>query len=371
MIAVLLSLATLASVDALRKGHLLPVSASVAGLRGVGRIHFHAHSPGAFSLDEKQRKEQRPGRVRDAFCETVVVNHAVHFQVFHSDKTKPVDDPPRLLVGEVKTAKRDAFMDAGNGLTPFFSLGRALHGFAESSLCLRQFLFIGAEEPGVVDSFSVRPDGKHGECGQANIDTYLFGRLWHRFWASDFAGERNVPFARRGSANCAGLRFSFDGAVQYYFDRSDFGENEFVFYHKTTRRALRKRHAVVAELATKTWVAWLLTSPDATEERLEREVDANGDVLQNLRVDCGKRRVFFLQDRDCGLLFVQPWSCLRGLIAGLALLQKMVVHPATFVQLGFQDRLLCPRWKQPVLECLTHRRYCCLNSVQKQGLKPE
>ncbi len=104
-------------------------------LRRVGRVHFEERSASFFRFAREVLKELRPRRVRNTFCQTMIVDHAVHVQVFHTDGPKSVDDFATVLMGEVVASPFGSFMHTSNHLamsTPLFgpllqSGMRALH----------------------------------------------------------------------------------------------------------------------------------------------------------------------------------------------------------------------------------------------------
>ena len=69
--------ATRAFIDTVGKGKFLPVSAPMAVLGGVGRVDFHQPPTSVFSFVGEHGEESRPGRVRNAFGQAVVMDHAL------------------------------------------------------------------------------------------------------------------------------------------------------------------------------------------------------------------------------------------------------------------------------------------------------
>ena len=69
--------ATRAFIDTVGKGKFLPVSAPMAVLRRVGRVNLDQLPAGTFSLVGEHGEESRPGRVRNAFGQAVVMDHAL------------------------------------------------------------------------------------------------------------------------------------------------------------------------------------------------------------------------------------------------------------------------------------------------------
>ena len=63
------------------------------------------------------------------------------------------------------------------------------------------------------------------------------------------------------------------------------GDPEVAAGQLASRRGLRESDRVIAKTVAKPRIAWLLARPASPEERLKREVDLHGNVLQNLRMD--------------------------------------------------------------------------------------
>jgi len=96
-------------VDTLTGGHLLPMVTSAAILRGVGRIDSGERSASFFRFAGELSKELRPRRVTDAFCQTMITDHAIDGQVFNTDHAEAVNDLPALLVSEVLTTEKHTY----------------------------------------------------------------------------------------------------------------------------------------------------------------------------------------------------------------------------------------------------------------------
>ena len=82
-----------AVVPTLREFLLRTVAALVAVLRRVSRVDFHYLTTGAFSLVRQDGAEHRPGRIRNAFCKAVVLDHAFDVQFLDGNQAVPVDEP--------------------------------------------------------------------------------------------------------------------------------------------------------------------------------------------------------------------------------------------------------------------------------------
>ena len=107
------------------QGHLLPMSAHAACLTRVGRVHSNRGPASFFRFAGQFPEKFRPRGIGNAFGQTMIVNHAVHMQVFHADHAKTVNDLPGRLMREVISSERDPFMHTGHNLTLFSAFGRS------------------------------------------------------------------------------------------------------------------------------------------------------------------------------------------------------------------------------------------------------
>src|SRR5207237_5417806 len=184
----------------------------------------------------------------------------------------------------------------------------------------RQRGFLLPEEAGVLDLLGGR---EGGEGSQPHVDAHrLFGH-WKRRWLP-LAGNRHVPLARRGSPNANSLRLALQGPMQDDPDRADTRQGEPVARELTTGGGLRIAKAIVSLPASKARIARRLTGPDAAEERFERQVDADGDVLQHLAVNGDERRTLGLQCRQRRVLIVEAQDLLLLFPGDLPFFEQVV-----------------------------------------------
>src|SRR6476660_914037 len=129
-------------------------------LTGVGGIHRHKLSTGAYCLVRKEAGELTPRGVMNALGKTVGVHHAIDRQILHRDEIKRIDDATTVLMGEITTPPGNAFMDSRDYLPVFGALRRAFLQRTVRALRLRQRLFLAAKEVGIGDFLTCR------ECGE-------------------------------------------------------------------------------------------------------------------------------------------------------------------------------------------------------------
>jgi hypothetical protein len=93
----------------------------------VGRVDFEERSASFFRFARKLLKELRPCRVGNTFCQTMIMNHPIDMQIFHTDGSKGVDDASTVLMGEVVASPFGSFMNTSKE-RPFIP-GFKMRGF--------------------------------------------------------------------------------------------------------------------------------------------------------------------------------------------------------------------------------------------------
>jgi hypothetical protein len=293
----------------------------------------------------------------------MVVNHPVHMQVFHTDKTELIDNVATVLMGEVGASPRDPFMDASDSLAMFASLRRALCPFGVLALDFCQGFLLLAEETGILDFLSIR---KGGKGFQSDINANLRRMVWQSLWLV-LSGEAGIPLARRGSPDGAGLDHPLDRAMIGHLDTADFGEaNPFIM--RDAKATLGIGDAIVALFAFKTGVSWLFPSFDAAKESFHRQINPNSDVLQDLGMNHREGGPFLFQYRIGLLLLKTRRPLTRLLIGGFALFEQMIIEPATLFKHHIKGLALFFGRINPVLKGFKHGLILCLNCRVVKGL---
>src|SRR5258708_30955237 len=123
-------------IGSLRQRHRLSMMAPAALLRGVGGIDFDQRPASFFRFAEQVRKEGRPCRIMNALRQTMIVNHAVDMQVFHTDDPICIDNLTAFLMGEVLPSPRNPLMDTCHGFAMLTPLGTSLRKFRMFALHL-------------------------------------------------------------------------------------------------------------------------------------------------------------------------------------------------------------------------------------------
>src|SRR5258706_547168 len=178
-------------IGTLRERHLLPMSTPATRLRCIGRVDLDHLPASTFRLARQLSKERRPGSVTDRFRQTMVVNHALHFQIFDTNNAKVVDHTAALLVGEVLPTPGDTLMHTSNRLAMFAPLWRTFRQLGMLPLDFGKCLLFGPKEARIFYFLSIRERSKRLE---SNINAYG-GRGLRQVLRFYLARKGSVPFA--------------------------------------------------------------------------------------------------------------------------------------------------------------------------------
>ena len=328
-----------------------PMPTTTTRLAGISRVHSYETTPGPFCLDDQHTPKPSPRRVRDGLSQTVVMKHTVHFQILNRYQPVLVDYPTGMLMREVIPTPPGALVNAGYNLPTFPTGVRTLLLLAQKTLCLSQCLFLSTKEAWVLNLCPSREGSKRL---QPNVYSHLLTRSGQGR-RLPLTRERSVPLTRTGMSdtNCFGN--TFYGAVQDYFDGTDFGQMKGVTYQLTAGWSLRIAHRVVSALAPETRRAhFLFAGLHSTKEGFVCKVYPNGNVLQHLAMNSRKCWAFLLDVGKYGVLGIQGQSFATLLKRILTLGKKVVIQPATFLKhIAHLSSLLTSR-KYPVEKGFTH-----------------
>src|SRR5712691_10356164 len=329
--------------------HLLPVMTPAAILRRIGGDDFDKLSASFFRFAREFVEELCPRCVTDAFGQAMVMGHAVHMKVFHTDHAVSVDNLPTLLMSKIVTSELDTLMHTSDCLTVLASLGHPLRQLSMLTLHLGQgFLFL-AEKAGIGYLFSARQGGK-GFQTDVNADV---GRHIRQAKRLALARKGDVPFASGGTLHCTRLDFALEGTVRDHLDTPNLGESHAIIMGDA-KATLREGEAIVAISPTKTRVARIFTGFTASKECLEGQVNTDGDILQDLRMSTFKRGAFLFQYRIGRLLLVARETFSRLRVGMLAHLQQVIIQPTTLIKGLVELVKLFPRWIYSILKHFTH-----------------
>lgn len=281
------------------------------------------------------------------------MNHAVYFKVFDRDESKTVDKFAGSLMGEVLATVGNPLMNATDNPTPPPTLQSAFGFFLEFSLSFSQGFFISLEESLTLDLLSV---GQGSKNGQTDINSDFFFAPLQRFGLSNFANEAGVPFACATPFDRACFGFAFQFSVKNDFDCAHLGQVQVTTAKFIPVLDLWKGHGVIATLPFESRKPRILTGLESTVERLKSQIDTNSNILQDLTIDVSQGRANSLEANKFSLLSIQTRGFFGLLMRCFADFKKVVVNPATFIQLMKQKFLLLFGWIQTVAKRFKHWR---------------
>ena len=203
--------------------------------------------------------------------------------------------------------------------------------------------------------------------GQPNIEPNSSGARGNAISRHALTGERDVPFAGAGAAHAARLDVPLNGPVQHGFDGADLRDDDRPLIGVQLESRLRIAERIVSPLPTEPWVARLFAGLDPTKERLHRQIEPHGNVLQDLTVDGCQRGSASFQGGEGCLLVVQTQRLPSVIPCRLPLVEQMVVQPPAFVKRDLHEADLPLRWKQSVLKGLTHEIDYSTNRASQGG----
>jgi hypothetical protein len=336
-------------IHTLTQGHFLPMVAPAAILRCVGRVDFDKRSASFFRFARQSVKKSCPRGIMNAFRETMVMRHTVDMQVFHADDAEAINNLPGLLMREVIPSERYPFMHAGNSLAMFPAFRRSLCQFTMLALDTGQGLLFFTKKAGIGYLFFITKSSKGFE---SNINANLGRGFWQAFRLT-LDREGNIPFARATSLNSTGFQFALDRPMIDHLDTSNLGKRHTIIMGDI-ETTLREGETIVAVTATKTGIARIFTCFATSKERFESQINANGYILQHLRMDLFQCRAFLFQQSQRINLIIAREGLSFLHIGCLAFLKKMVVEPTTLIKGFVQLVNLFLRGKDTVLKHFMH-----------------
>ena len=115
-------------IHTLSKSHLLPISTSATGLRGVSRIDCDEPPASFYRFARQLPKERRPCCIRDTLRQAVIVLHSVDVQIFDTNDPEGIHNATTVLVSEVFAFPSHPLMNPSDDFAFVVSLtGAFLH----------------------------------------------------------------------------------------------------------------------------------------------------------------------------------------------------------------------------------------------------
>ena len=347
--------------DTLRQGHWLPVSASAACLRCVGRVNRREHSTSFYRFVVGHGEELRPSCIRNALCKATVVNHPVDVQVFNENSSISVNDFAGFLMKKVLAFEPNALVNSGDDLTTFEPFRSTLRFFGKFALDFCKPLLFLLEKAGILHRVSIRERSK---SVKANIDTDGVIPFRKNSWL-DFAGESHIPFAGGSPENGSRFGVSVKRPVLNKFNVTDFINEEPPTLDGATRRDLRKCKTVIAKFPSKTWISRILIGLHSSKESFESKVDSNSDILKHLTVNALKLRPRLFESRKVPRLIVIADICFCAFPRIFSFCQEMIVKPSAFLKNILKGFCLLLGRENSVSVIFKHSLYVSLNVLAK------
>ena len=354
-------------IGTLREGHLVPMSTPATRLRCIGRVDLDHLPASTFRLARQLSKERRPGSVTDRFRQTMVVNHALHFQIFDTNNAKVVDHTAALLVGEVLSTPGDTLMHTSNRMAMFAPFWRTLRQPGMLPLDFGKRLLFGTKEARIFYFLSIRERSKRLE---SNINAYG-GRGLRQVVRFYLARKGGVPFADAALVDGEGFDLATDRTMVDHLESADLREAHPVVMGDAKAR-LREGEASIAVLAPETWVSRFFSGLASAEERFKSQVDAYCDILKDLRMHAFQGGTLVLQDRKGFLLLIERKG-LALLLPGITpLFQQVIIQPTTLFKRRFQGFDLLFIGKESILKGFTHIQTLAHNrtGIKRQRCHP-
>jgi hypothetical protein len=255
------------------------MSTCAACLGRIGRIDLDDLSTSFFRFAGQLREKGRPRRVTYRLSKTMIVQHPIDVQVFHTDDSEVVNDATGLLMREVGTFEGDTLMHSCYHLAMLASLRCSLLHLGMLALHLCQHLHFTTKETGLLDFLTCREGSERLE---SDINADLLGAFWQAFRLT-FTRKGDIPLACTTPVYRGGLDASLDGTMIHQFDTADFGEGHTIVMRDTEAR-LRIGETIVASIAFETGRARIFTCFETAKERFHGKVKTNRDVLKYLRM---------------------------------------------------------------------------------------
>jgi hypothetical protein len=186
-----------------------------------------------------------------------------------------------VLVSEVITPEFDTLMDTSHDFAMFAPLRRSLRQLSVLALYANQLLFFLAEKPGVLNFFGI---GEGSKALEPDVNTHLL-RSFRQAFRLTLARKTDVPLASRGTMHSTRLHLPRNLPMIDHLERAYLGKRYPIIMGDTKAR-LWEGETIVASIALKAWVArFLFMSFDTAEEGFESQINAHGNILQDLGMD--------------------------------------------------------------------------------------
>ncbi len=348
-------------IGSFTQGHWLPMMTPATILGGVGWVHLDDVSASFFRFAREVLKELRPRRIRNAFCQAMIVEHPIDMQILNTDGPERVDDFTTVLVREIVAFPFGSFVDTSDHLAMPTLLFRSPLQFGVFALHLRQCLFFTAKEARI-RNFLARGEGGKGFESYVNANGV---RIVLQELRVALNGKGDIPFPSRGAMNGARLDRAFDRTVKDHLDGANLGEAHPIIMGET-KTALRIGETIVATIPFKARIAGFLPRFTALEKGFEGQIDTHCNILQDLGMNLCERGALLFQNRIDLLLLETRERNVLTLVGRGTQVQQLIIQDATLFEMRFKRSLLFLCRIDPTLKVFKHRSILYLN---ERGVK--
>lgn len=364
-------------IGAIRQGEVrFAMSTARAVLRRIRGIHGDELPVGPCCLTSDQCAELSPRGVVDALGQVLVLDDMADGQIFNGNDIELVDNGATMLMSEVVTLPFRPFMGARHHLSASLAPcpGSTFFGVVAHRLphpIVVEIRFLGGDARRHVLAFGLvgvqgdlmlalrfpkgmfflakkarvgdLPPIRTGSKGfQPNIHTNLFPGRGQRN-RLPLTGDRDKPFPRGGAPNRRRLGGAFQMSVIDDLDLANLrdGQAAALTIERTATGHLRKGQRVIASLAAKARIARILARFESPKERLHRQIEPFGHLLQDLGMhpfEGGPHR--FFEARQLSMLIKEFDRFLMFFPRRFALAQEIIPEPTALLQLLHEHALL-------------------------------
>ena len=192
-------------------------TAARASLRGAMGVNQHDFTTSIFCFVREILYQLAPGRIRDAFCQTVILEHVLSVQFFKRNYAIFVHQLAREFVRKVLAPIGNSLVDMLYGFTASCPIRRSLFCLGKFTLRLCQFFLIPAKEAVIGNFFTV---AERNKTFQPNVNSKRHLRFWQRFGVN-LTREVGVPVPHRITVNVECLDLPADWPVKEDLDYAD------------------------------------------------------------------------------------------------------------------------------------------------------
>ena len=339
-------------IDAIRQFQISsPMTALVAICGSVRWWYFGDLSTGTCSLIADARKEDRPCRVGNTLCQTVILDHVQNHQLLNADDSEPLDDLGAFLMRKVMTFVSNTLVNARDLLLAFVILFTAFLKLAQLSLRLGKFLLFGSKETRIGNLLIA---AESSEIKQISIDSYLFSTFRQGFRCY-FRSEDRKPFPAGSTLDLTGFDLAFQRSMQHDLNVANLAQGQScVHYLSTAIVSLRISETLILKAILEAGKSGFLTILDSLKEALESFVQASQCGLQDLRIYPFQLSAGLFDLRQLVLLLAIADRYAVALIGISALLQSGIMQLSAYVQRGLKECFLFVGWVDSVFERFLH-----------------